>query len=205
MNIEEQIRIWNDSGNWIDDGNEWSNYFGTTVILWNNLYPKINKYIKGDVLEIAPGFGRITEYILKEKINSLSIIDLNEVCIKRCIDRFGSKIKNYIVGNGKSLNYNDNSFYFIFSFDSFVHMTADVIESYIKEIYRTLKINGYGFIHHSFFYGTDTPTENIAGRSNMTPDLFRSFVEKYNMKVILQEDFRVSIEVNDTITIFQKI
>ena len=84
-------------------------------------------------------------------------------------------------------------------------MTADVIESYIKEISRTLKNNGYGFIHHSFFYGTDTPTENIAGRSNMTPDLFRSFVEKYNMKIILQEDFRVSNEVNDTITIFQKI
>ena len=83
-------------------------------------------------------------------------------------------------------------------------MTEDVIESYIKEIYRTLKNDSYAFIHHSFFYGEIDPISNIAGRSNMTPDIFKGLVEKYNMTIISQEDFRTSEKINDTITIFHK-
>ena len=206
MNIDEQKRIWGDLNNWVTEGQEWSSYFGSSDNLWSTLYPKIESYLKGDILEIAPGYGRITKYLLdnSNNFNSLSIIDLNEICIKSCIDKFGSKIRNYIVNDGKSLNFNDQTFDFILSFDSFVHITSDVIEYYIKEMNRTLKKDGYGFIHHSFFFGNDNPSENIAGRSNMTPDLFRKLVEKYNMRIILQEDFKVSKEVNDTISIFQK-
>jgi len=204
MNIEEQKNLWGNPKNWEDDGNEWSTYFGTTDNLWNHLYPKMEKYLKGEVLEIAPGFGRITKYLL-EKIDDLSVIDLNRICIDKCIDKFGSRIKNYIVNDGFTLNFNNNTFDFIISYDSFVHMTSDVIESYLKEISRTLKHGGYGFIHHSFFYGNENPTENIAGRSNMTPDLFREYVEKYNMKIISQENFRVSNQINDIISIFQKL
>jgi len=203
MNIEEQKNIWSNPNNWVDDGNDWSIYFGTTDNLWNKIYPKIHQYLKGEVLEIAPGFGRITEYLIP-KVDKLSIIDLNEICIKKCIDRFGSKIKNYIVNDGKTLNFNDNYFDFIFSYDSFVHMTSDVIENYIKEIQRTLKNDGYAFIHHSFFSGSEQPTKNIAGRSNMTPQLFSNLVKKYNMEIILQEDFRTSETINDIITIFHK-
>jgi ubiquinone/menaquinone biosynthesis C-methylase UbiE len=203
MNIEEQRNLWNNPNNWVDDGNEWSGYFGTTDNLWNVIHEKISKYLKDDVLEIAPGFGRITEYLLKENIN-LSIIDLNNICIEKCQQRFGTKIKEYIINDGKTLNFNDNSFNFIFSYDSFVHMTEDVIESYIKEIYRTLKNDGYAFIHHSFFYGSNNPTENIAGRSNMTPEVFNNLVKKHYMEVISQEDFRTSETINDIITIFHK-
>jgi len=38
----------------------------------------------------------------------------------------------------------------------------------------------------------------------MLPELFKNLVEKYNMKVISQENFKVSERINDTITIFQK-
>jgi len=83
-------------------------------------------------------------------------------------------------------------------------MTSDVIENYVKEINRTLKKDGYAFIHHSFFFGNNEPTKNIGGRSNMTPELFKSFVEKYDMKIITQEDFKTSENINDTITVFKK-
>ena len=85
MNIEEQKRIWGNSNNWKSDGDEWSNYYENTNNLWNILYPKFEMYLKGEVLEIAPGYGRITKYLLEEykKFNSLSIIDLNENCIKK--------------------------------------------------------------------------------------------------------------------------
>ena len=205
MNIEEQKNLWNNPNNWTNDGNEWSIYFGTTENLWNKIYPKFKDYITGNVLEIAPGFGRMTEYLLKYTKN-LSIIDLNDICIEKCKQRFDNRINNYIVNDGKTLNFDDDSFDFIFSFDSFVHMTEDVIESYITEIYRTLKNNGYVFIHHSFFIGGDNNnvSENIAGRSNMTPEIFKNIVEKYKMIVISQENFRISDQINDTITIFKK-
>jgi ubiquinone/menaquinone biosynthesis C-methylase UbiE len=205
MNIEEQKNLWNNPNNWSNDGNEWSIYFGTTENLWNKIYPKFKDYITGNVLEIAPGFGRMTEYLLRYT-NDLSIIDLNDICIEKCKQRFDNRINNYIVNDGKTLNFDDKSFDFIFSFDSFVHMTEDVIESYISEIYRTLKNNGYVFIHHSFFIGGDNNnvSENIAGRSNMTPEIFKNIVEKYKMIVISQENFRISDQINDTITIFKK-
>jgi ubiquinone/menaquinone biosynthesis C-methylase UbiE len=203
MNIEEQRNLWNNPNNWVDDGNEWSIYFGSTNNLWNIIYQQISKYLKNDVLEIAPGFGRMTEYLLKENIN-LSIIDLNNICIEKCQEKFGSKVKEYIINDGKTLNFNNNSFNFIFSYDSFVHMTDDVIESYIKEIYRALKNDGYAFIHHSFFYGSNNPTENIAGRSNMTPEVFSNLVKKYYMEVISQENFKTSEYITDIITIFHK-
>ncbi len=204
MNIKEQKELWGNPNSWTNDGHEWSGYFGTTDNLWNILYPKIEKYLKGEVLEIAPGYGRMTKYLL-EKISNLSIIDLNNNCIEKCKEKYGDKIKSYKVNDGKSLNYIDNSFDFVFSFDSFVHMTADVIECYLMEIQRTLKQNGYAFIHHSFFFGSEDPSDNIAGRSNMTPELFSKLVRRYDMKIVSQENFRISEQANDIITIFQKI
>jgi hypothetical protein len=38
---------------------------------------------------------------------------------------------------------------FVFSFDSLVHVDADVIASYLSELGRVLKPGGAGFIHHS--------------------------------------------------------
>jgi len=205
MNIEEQKNMWNNFDNWSNDGHEWSVYFGTTENLWNIIYPKFKNYICGNVLEIAPGFGRMTEQLLKYTKN-LSIIDLSDICIEKCKEKFGNNIEKYVVNDGKTLNFDDNSFDFIFSFDSFVHMTEDVIESYISEINRTLKNNGYAFIHHSFFMGgnNDRIIENIAGRSNMTPETFKNIVEKYKMTIISQENFKISEQINDTITIFKK-
>jgi 16S rRNA A1518/A1519 N6-dimethyltransferase RsmA/KsgA/DIM1 with predicted DNA glycosylase/AP lyase activity len=67
MNIEEQKRVWGNNDNWIDNGNDCSQFFGTTDNLWNMIYPKFEKYLNVEVLEIAPGFGRITEYLLQKQ------------------------------------------------------------------------------------------------------------------------------------------
>lgn len=203
MNIEEQKRIWGDIKNWKDDGNEWSIYYGNTDKLYEIIEPKIKKYLKGNVLEIAPGFGRMTKLLLRSDIN-LDIVDLNNICIIKCVELFGNKINTYKVNDGKSLNYNCDYYDFVFSYDSFVHITSDIIEMYIKDISRILRKGGYAFIHHSYFNGNIEPSKNKAGRSNMSPKLFKTIVENNNMKVISQEIFTISNEVNDTITIFKK-
>jgi len=201
-NVEEQ-RHWNEESSWSDAGNEWSEFFESTDKLWNNvIFPKIEKYLKGDVLEIAPGFGRITEY-LKDNVDNLSIVDLNQLCIDKCKEKFGDGVE-YYVNDGKSLDmFVDSSKDFVFSWDSFVHMDENVIREYMKEIYRVLKPGGYAFIHHSYLSGVQKESfKNIAGRSNMNPDKFKNIVEENSMKVIRQEDIEWS--VTDTLTTLHK-
>ena len=123
--------MWNNVDTWIDDGEEWSDHFETTDNLWDVIIlPKIKPYIKGDVLEIAPGHGRITRKLLESNIN-LDILDLSDTCIERCRKRFDLT------------DINSNSKDFIISFDSFVHMHEEVINSYLSEINRVLKLDGY--------------------------------------------------------------
>jgi ubiquinone/menaquinone biosynthesis C-methylase UbiE len=202
-NTKEQ-KFWNNDSEWERDGEEWSDVFGGTEKVWNEIiYPKIKDYLKGNILEIAPGHGRITKYLLKYT-NNLSVVDLNENCIIKCRERFGNYIQKYSINNGKSLSdFKDESLDFVFSWDSFVHMDKFVIQNYLSEIYRVLKPNGIGYIHHSFFFnGNIESKKNVAGRSNMNPELFNRMLEISKLKLISQEE--VKGVVVDTISTFKK-
>ena len=191
-NIKGNLKIWDNVDTWLDDGEEWSEHFGDTDTLWNDhVYPKIKDYLKGKVLEIAPGRGRMTRKLLESNIN-LNIIDLSPTCIDRCKERYGDKIENYYVGSGSDLkDIKSNSIDFVFSFDSFVHMHEEVIDSYLKEIERVLELGGYCWIHHSCLAeGNDDNFQNIAGRSNMDLDKFKSIADRYRLKLIKQELIR---------------
>jgi SAM-dependent methyltransferase len=122
----------------------------------------------------------------------------------------GHLVLAYLVNDGKSLKgVRDNSQDLVFSFDSFVHMHANVSEEYVKEIYRVLKPGGHAFIHHSWIYqGSDNSFENSAGRANMTPETFKSFVEDNNMEIISQNPINFkplnSWDGTDCISFFKK-
>jgi len=209
-NIEEQ-RHWNNKDAFGEDsGDEWSSRFGTT----ENLYAQILKnevenYCKGDGLEIAPGWGRITEYLIPN-CNSLSIVDLNEHCIAKCANRFGKKIKAYYVNDGKSLtSVPDSSLDFIFSFDSFVHIHFNVFCEYILEFSRVMKEGAHGVIHHSFFFGgNDNSFKNVGGRANCNPEELNKVLEENGFEIVSQTPCSVSVwyeDLHDLITVFRKI
>jgi SAM-dependent methyltransferase len=186
-NIEEQ-RLWNLNSNWTIDGHEWSKSFGTTEELWNNeIFDKIKEFRGKKILEIAPGFGRITQF-LSILAGELIIVDLNPLCIEKTRAKLKHHVLAYFVNDGKSIpKVRDNSQDLVFSFDSFVHMHANVTEDYVKEIYRVLKPGGQAFIHHSWLYGgSDESTNNVAGRANMSPEQFKIFVENNNMEIVSQ-------------------
>ena len=186
-NIEEQ-RLWNLNSNWETDGHEWSKSFGTTENLWNNeIFDKIKEFRGKKILEIAPGFGRITQF-LSILAGELIVVDLNPICIEKTKSKLKHHVLAYFVNDGKSIpKVRDNSQDLVFSFDSFVHMHANVTEEYVKEISRVLKPGGQAFIHHSWLYGgSDESTHNVAGRSNMSPEQFKTFVEGNNMEIISQ-------------------
>lgn len=190
-NIEEQ-KLWNDPNMWSNDGHEWSGPFGTTENLWNKeIFDTVKDFRGKKILEIAPGFGRITQF-LSILASELIVIDLNPLCIQKTKEKMGHHVLAYLVNDGKSLKgVRNNSQDLVFSFDSFVHMHANVSEEYVKEIYRVLKPGGHAFIHHSWIYaGSENSFENSAGRANMSPELFKTFVENNNMEIISQKPIK---------------
>ena len=131
-NIEEQ-RLWNDEQIWSMDGHEWSKSFGTTENLWNtHIFDTIKEFRGKKILEIAPGFGRITQF-LSILAGELIVVDLNPLCIEKTKQKLGNHVLAYLVNDGKSIpKVRDNSQDLVFSYDSFVHMHANVTEEYIK-------------------------------------------------------------------------
>jgi len=209
-NIEEQ-RAWNRDDWWTQGGHEWSNMFGNTENLWNKyLFDDLKEFRGKKILEIAPGYGRITQF-LSILANELIVVDLNQNCIDKTKEKLGHHVLAYFVNNGNDLpNIRDNSQDLVISYDSFVHMHMNVIDDYLKEISRVLVTGGKGFIHHSSLWGgSEYSFENNAGRSNMTTEVFKTLVEKHGMNIIEQKSIKID-EGNedwdgfDVISIFVK-
>jgi hypothetical protein len=152
--IEENKNCWNNVEHWPDLGEGWSeSWGGTDQEWWGSIFPRLHLFVPtGTILEIAPGFGRWTEY-LRRYCKRLIVVDLAELCIEKCKSRF-SNFDNitYYVNDGKSLAMiEDRTVDFAFSFDSLVHADDDVVKSYLNQLSFKLKENGVAFIHHSNF------------------------------------------------------
>jgi ubiquinone/menaquinone biosynthesis C-methylase UbiE len=150
--IEENRELWSNKYGWPGGGDEWSAAWGSTAMEWyGSLMPRLHLWLPAKtILEIAPGFGRWTQF-LKDLGQRLIIVDLSERCIIECQERFADADNiSYHVNDGRSLSMVEDSMVdFAFSFDSLVHVEADVIEAYLRELARTLAADGVAFIHHS--------------------------------------------------------
>jgi SAM-dependent methyltransferase len=150
--IDENLQNWSTAWDWSRGGEEWSHWWGDTPALWYGaVLPRIHALVPaGTVLEIAPGFGRWTEY-LKDLSDRLVLVDLTEKCINHCRERFAEADNiTYHVNDGRSLAMiEDRSVDFVYSFDSLVHAEPDVIDGYLEQLATKLRPDGVGFIHHS--------------------------------------------------------
>ncbi len=150
--VAVNLEVWQKNWDWSQEGEEWSASWGGTPALWfGTLLPRIHSFIPtGTILEIAPGYGRWTQFLLG-MCDQLVVVDLTPRCIEHCRERFthASNIE-YHVNDGRSLEMvADKSIDFVFSFDSLVHADADVLDAYLSQLARKLKPNGVGFFHHS--------------------------------------------------------
>jgi ubiquinone/menaquinone biosynthesis C-methylase UbiE len=195
--IEENLSAWEPESTWLQEGNEWSQAWGGPEPQWfGSIYPRIQTFLPAPrILEIAPGFGRWTQF-LKNYCEHLAVVDLTAACIEACKKRFQAESHiSYHVNDGKSLEMvPDKSVEFVFSFDSMVHVEADVIEAYLDQLAKKLSDNGVGFIHHSnigMFRDSETGKlsfENTHWRAeSMTAKLFEDFCDKANLQCITQE------------------
>jgi SAM-dependent methyltransferase len=150
--VDENVQLWTNPREWLQRGDQWSKRWGGVEAQWFfTVYPRIHAFIPaGTILEIAPGYGRWTDY-LRRHAQQLILVDLVPECIEACRQRFaGESHITYHVNDGKSLAMvADESIDFVFSFDSLVHAEADVIAAYLQQLARKLKPDGVGFIHHS--------------------------------------------------------
>jgi SAM-dependent methyltransferase len=150
--LEHNLTLWNTKYAWRDQGDEWSAPWGGVDAHWyGSILPRIHQFVPASsILEIAPGFGRWTQF-LKELSDRLDIVDLSPKCIDKCRERFASSDNiGYHVNDGTSLDFlADRSVDFVFTYDSLVHVEMDVLHAYIREIARTLTDDGVAFIHHS--------------------------------------------------------
>jgi 2-polyprenyl-3-methyl-5-hydroxy-6-metoxy-1,4-benzoquinol methylase len=174
--LDENINTWSTGWDWSTRGEEWSGWWGDTDAFWHGaILPRIHAMVPtATILEIAPGFGRWTQY-LKDACQRLVIVDLTEQCIAHCRERFaGATNIDYHVNDGRSLAMvEDSSVDFVFSFDSLVHADPEVIGGYLSQLGAKLAPDGIGFLHHS----NAGSLRRLSALSRQVPDnLFQSFV-----------------------------
>lgn len=219
-NSIESNRRWNSAEKFGNDGGElWSHAWGGTAHLWMvTLLPRLAPFLPSrNLLEIAPGFGRVSAYLEAFAENYIGV-DLNEVCVEACRDRFQEKPHmSFYENDGKSLPMvGDSSVDLIFSWDSMVHVQIDALYPYFLEFARVLKPGGYGFIHHSNFRSVleATPKERWAeviqtkgqGRANQVSAVaVQEFCRRAGLHLISQELHTWANEsLTDCISVFRK-
>jgi|ERR671922_1420905 SAM-dependent methyltransferase len=138
---------------WPEAGDEWSREWGSSrMFFFGTVMPRIARFVpSGDILEIAPGYGRCTQYLIAMAERSFVAVDLAENCVEACRARFADAAHaRFELGDGKSLPFlADASVDFAFSFDSLVHADAEAMRGYLRELARTLRPGAYAFLHHS--------------------------------------------------------
>lgn len=186
MSIEQNRKIWNEY-DWKELGEEWSSTTTSEKIFYDRLVPWIfddnNKFHYDTILEIAPGHGRITKYLINH-CRLLYGIDLAKKCVDYCKNRF--KQHTFFENDGKTfVNIPDNSIDFIFTYDSLVHAGDDALEGYVSECKRVLKKYGIAFFHYS-------NNMNILAKKHwrnktMSNNRFLNYCKDNNLRILKNE------------------
>lgn len=151
-NLDWSRASWETTYDWSTGGEEWSECWGGSEPQWfGALYPRLHRLLPANtILEIAPGFGRWTQFLLP-LCRRYQGVDISQTCVDACKNRF-SQVKHarFARNDGRTLaGIEDGTCDLVFSFDSLVHSDLDVLESYFPEILRVLSPDGVAFIHHS--------------------------------------------------------
>lgn len=192
------IKTWGETYNWGQEGEEWSSAWGNSETQWfSTLLPRLHRFLPCEnVLEIAPGFGRWTKFLLPLTIGRYVGVDISESCIAHCNEKFKSDKASFFQNDGFSLKQAYGRKYdLIFSFDSLVHADINVLKAYIEQALELLASDGVCFIHHSNF-GQIRPLgiekDNHPGYTHCrdqssTASEVKEYIAQMGGKVLIQE------------------
>lgn len=146
--FEQNYRFWNDY-DWKRGGEEWS-----VDKEWKEKLKDMiitNEISNEDtVLEIGPGTGRMTKYLLQQARQVIGV-EISRKCVDILNDTF-RKSDNFTVYHIDSISLpfvKNKSIDIIFSYDVFVHIDKVVFEKYFSEFDRILKPDGKIVIHYN--------------------------------------------------------
>jgi len=152
--VDANLNQWDQNYQWQDGGDEWSENWGSPSAQWYAcIYPRVHRFLPAPtILEIAPGYGRWTEFLLPH-CDALIGVELSPTCTAACAEKFADHPEaSFYTNDGSSLPMvEDGSVDFAFSFDSLVHVETDALAGYLKELARVLSPSGVAFLHHSNF------------------------------------------------------
>ena len=154
---------------------------GFTHIFWdeNTLFRRLFDLLDlSSVVELSCGHGRHSERVaqMTKRLTLVDIFDANLEFCRRRLARF--PFVNYIQNNGYSFQpIASDGATAIFCYDSMVHFSPSIVESYLNDAARILKPGGMALFHHSNYaspldrhYG-----QNPHARNHMTQLLFQKY------------------------------
>lgn len=140
--------VWT-SYDWSLGGHEWSRTPEWTLsVVEHIVIPNIPEGSR--VLEIGPGAGRWTEFLVP-RASRVVLVDLTPACLDLCRARFQHAAHvEYLLNDGSDLSaIPANTIDRIWSWDVFVHVRSEEVERYLQHFARILSPGGRGVIHHS--------------------------------------------------------
>ena len=182
---------WGATYDWDKSGEEWSEAWGGSAAQWfGSIFPRLHRFLPARrILEIAPGFGRWTKFLVPA-CDEFVGIDLSEKCVEACRQRFsGNKHAQFYANDGQSLAAaQDSNFDLIFSFDSLVHAEFDILAAYVPQILKKLAPGGVAFIHHSNLMSYNQTIGIPHGRaSSVSADVVAELIRRADGAVLVQE------------------
>lgn len=207
---------WDGAHDWSTRGEEWSEPFGSSATQWHaTLHPRLHPFLPArKILEIAPGHGRWTQFLLPYAGESYRTVDISTQCADFCRDAFAGRHPDFAsrANDGMSLAcVEEHRYDLVFSFDSLVHVSLDVMRSYCRQILdRLLADDGVAFLHHSnrAAYDRRAPFSRKPrhGRDpGVSAENVAECIEQNGGRILLQEifDWRGTPAL-DSITLFGK-
>jgi SAM-dependent methyltransferase len=167
--------IW-EAWNWSAAGEEWSQSAEWKESLVRCI---LEHYVPDDcsILEIGPGAGRWTEYLLPRARKYFGI-DISSACVIHCQQRFAQEPRaRFSVGSGCDLaGVAASAIDAIWSLDVFVHINRSEVEGYMRDFARVLRPGGVAVIHHGSLGGAGG-----GWRSNLTGTAMHEIVRRYDL------------------------
>lgn len=146
----------------------------------------LKPYVRADhnALEIGPGGGRWTRYLLDAK--TLTIVDFHQELLDQLKRNYNKKNMVFVKNNGNDFpGVPDGSVNFLFSFGVFVHLDPPLIEAYLSSMRRVLASGANVVLQYAD--KTKIMAQGNPGFSDNDPTRMRAMVQAAGYTIV-EED-----------------